>query len=99
MLKTFSHILFSIVLIFSILGPSITKLCNSDLQAIVIVDSSEEDKSGKSEKVVDEKILQNSTVYPKDTFFIQKKTGFDQYLDTVSNYDSKILLPPPKHII
>lgn len=99
MLKTFLHFLFSIVLIFSILGPSISKLCHSDLQAIVIMDASEEDKSGKTEKVVEEKILQNITSYAKGLFLIPKKSEFDHYFDMVSNYVSKILLPPPKHII
>ncbi len=99
MLKTFLHFLFSIVLIFSILGPSISKLCHSDLHAIVIMDTSEEDKSGKAEKVVEEKILQNITSYAKVLYFISKKSEFNNYLDTVSNYVSKILLPPPKHII
>jgi len=97
--KNFLHFLFSIALIFSILGPSISKLYNSDLQAIVFLDSSEEEKSGKTEKDVEEKLLQKIIVYGQVLFFLRNKTEFDQYLDTESNYVSQILLPPPEHMI
>jgi hypothetical protein len=85
------------VLIVSILGPPISKWYNSDLQAIVMMDTSEEDKSGKTENDVEEKMLQNITAHVKVLFFIPKKIGYDHYLDTDSNYVSKIVLPPPKH--
>ncbi len=98
MLKSFIYITLAIVLIFSILAPSVFSLC-SETDAIVLLDTTEEEKSEKVEKELEEKILNLYTSDNKSTISLKKRSTIQFYLEFNMDHTLKVLLPPPEHII
>ena len=98
MLKSFIYITLATVLIFSILAPSVFSLC-SETDAIVLLDTTEEEKSEKVEKELEEKILNLYTSDNKSTISHKKRTMIQFYLEFNTDHTLKVLLPPPEQII
>ena len=69
------------------------------MDAIVLVENSEEEKSEKTEKNLDEKVLNLYTLHKKLSFSLKKKAANPFYLDSNTDYTLKVLVPPPKQII
>ncbi len=88
----------SSVLIFSILAPSVINLC-SETDAIVLLETSEEEKSEKAEKELEEKVLNLNTLNKKLSFSHKKKAANSFYLDSNTDHTLNVLVPPPKQII
>lgn len=88
----------SAVLIFSILAPSVINLC-SETDAIILVENSEEEKSEKTEKNLDEKVLNLYTLHKKLSFSLKKNATNQFYLDSETDHTLKVLVPPPKQFI
>ena len=86
------------VLIFSILAPSVFSLC-SETDAIVLLDASEEKKSEKAEKELEEKVLNLYASNEKSTFPLKKRTTNPFYLESNTDHTLKVLLPPPEQLI
>ena len=98
MLKSFIYITLATVLIFSILAPSVFSLC-SETDAIVLLDTTEEEKSEKVEKELEEKILNLYTSDNKSTISLKKRSTIQFYLKFNTDHTLKVLLPPPEQII
>jgi len=90
--------MFATVLIFSILAPSVSSLC-FETDAIVLLDTSEEEKSKKTEKDLEEKILNLYTLKNKSTFSLKKRATNLIYLESSIDHTLKVLLPPPEQYI
>ena len=88
----------SSVLIFSILAPSVINLL-TETESFAFVDTTEEEKSEKLEKEIEEKIIQFSYSDINSLESLIKNTSFYYYIENNSNHYSKIVLPPPEHII
>jgi len=97
-LKSFIYITLATVLIFSILAPSVFSLC-SETDAIVLLDTTEEEKSEKVEKELEEKILNLYTSDNKSTISLKKRSTIQFYLEFNTDHTLKVLLPPPEQII
>ncbi len=97
-LKSFIYIILSTVLIFSILAPSVINLC-SETEAIVLLETSEEEKSEKAEKELEEKVLNLYSLNKKLSFYLKKKAANPFYLDSNTDHTLKVLVPPPKHTL
>jgi peptidoglycan hydrolase CwlO-like protein len=95
MLKSFVYIMLSSVLIFSILAPSVVNLL-TETDTYIYNDTTEKEKSEKSEKDIEEKIIQLS--YSLNAL-IKQSSFYYYYIENNSNHYSKIVLPPPEHII
>lgn len=100
MLKTVTFSLLSIMLVISILAPSIETLCKSDHENILVIDSNEEENNKKeSEKKFDQKELfftnstENRSIYLGQEI-IRIQTGLVYY----SGFSAEIVLPPPQHM-
>ncbi len=98
MLKSFVFIMLSSVLIFSILAPSVINLL-TETESFAFVDTTEEEKSEKLEKEIEEKIIQLSYADINSFQSLIKNSSFYYYIENNSNHYSKIVLPPPEHII
>ena len=98
MIKSCIYILLKTVLIFSILAPSVFSLC-SEIDTIVLLDTTEEDKPEKTEKDIEEKILHLYALNNKSTFSIKKRVTHLMYLESNIDHTLKVLLPPPKQNI
>ena len=96
-IKSCIYILLKTVLIFSILAPSVFSLC-SEIDTIVLLDTTEEDKPEKIEKEIEEKILHLYTLNNKSTFSLKKRATHLIYLES-NDHTLKVLLPPPKQNI
>lgn len=99
MLKSTVYILLSSILIFSILAPSVLNLL-SETESFVLLDTTEEEKSEKTEKTEkEEKILQYSFSDIDSLLSEKVNSSVFHYLETHTNHFSKVILPPPEHII
>lgn len=100
MLKTIAFPLIAIMLIFSILAPSVVPLLEKDYDIFVLLDNSEDEKSKdkESEKKFDEKdmFLSNSLVSNCD-FFQNQVQNYTTYVSFNSDFKADILLPPPRN--
>ncbi|MDA9341797.1 hypothetical protein OAD06_03325 [Flavobacteriaceae bacterium] len=85
-------------MIFSILAPTVFNLC-SETDTIVLLDSTEEEKSEKTEKDIEEKIINYYTLNDKSLSFLKKRTAQLIYLESNIDYTLKVLLPPPEQHI
>ena len=97
MLKSFVYIMLSSVLIFSILAPLVINLL-TETDTYVYIETTEKEKSEKSEKDIEEKIIQLSYSDIDSLNALINKSSF-YYIENNSNHYSKIVLPPPEHII
>ena len=103
MLKSFVYIMLSSVLIFSILAPSVVNLL-TETDTYIYNDTTEKEKSEKSEKDIEEKIIQlsyslNALIKQSSFYFDFWDKAYYYYIENNSNHYSKIVLPPPEHII
>ncbi|WP_139063734.1 hypothetical protein [Flagellimonas eckloniae] len=101
MLKTIAFPLIAIMLIFSILAPSVLPLLDKDYDMFVFLDNSEEEKSKEkeSEKKFDEKDMfyTNSLVSNCD-YFQNQSQNYAIYINFSSDFKADILLPPPRKL-
>jgi hypothetical protein len=88
----------SSVLIFSILAPPIINLL-SETESFVYIEKTDEEKTEKIEKDIEEKIIQFSNSNLKLSNSLNKNNSVFYYIENISNHYSKIVLPPPEHII
>ena len=95
MLKSIIYIILSTVFIFSILAPSVINLY-SNADTIVLLDTTEEEKSEKTEKDIEEKIINFYNLNDKSTSFFKKRTAQLIYLESNIDHTLKVLLPPPE---
>lgn len=98
MLKKISHLFLSLVLSISILAPSVYLLFSSETEIVVLMDTSEKEKEGKSEIDLEEKILQDLASSANLEQMIPKKTSSTYYLETQSSHLADVLDPPPERI-
>jgi len=101
-LKTIAFPLIAVMLIFSILAPSLIPLLDNDYDIIVLMDNNEEEKSKEkeSEKKFDEKNLFLSSFTSSDSMFFQNPNqGCNRYLFSNSDFKVEILLPPPRKLV
>lgn len=101
MLKTIAFPLISLVLIFSVLAPSIMPLMDKDSAIVILMDNNEEEKSNEkeSEKKFSEKDLFLNHFAVNGSFFIQSNESEDTgYLFLISDFKAEILLPPPENL-
>lgn len=95
MLKSFIYITLASILTFSILAPSVINLCTGS-SAIVLLDANEEEKSEKVEKNIEDKILNQFEIVDTSNLIYIKKSKFQHYLESNSDYTIQVLLPPPE---
>ncbi|SNY94820.1 hypothetical protein [Flagellimonas pacifica] len=101
MLKTIAHPMICLMLIFSILTPSIISLLNKDCAVVVLLDTNDEEKQEKeSEKKIGEK---NLFAGPFDMnnglFFDLTEVENIEYLLFNTDYMAEIFLPPPEKLV
>ena len=101
MLKSFTFSLLSIILVISILAPSIEALCNSNYDNVLVMDFNEEENNKKeSEKKFDQKELFFNNYFESRSLYLgQKITKTQTSLLTYSDFCSEIVLPPPERLI
>jgi hypothetical protein len=98
MLKSFLFLSLSFVLTFSILGPTFLKLYNSDLDAIVLVDSQEEDQQKKTGSEIDDvKIIEKILSDLRGINNPDGKLLSDSHKNISSGDYLEIQLPPPRY--
>lgn len=97
MLKSFLFLSLSLVLTFSILGPSFLKLYNSDMEAIVLVDTPEEEQQKKTgSETEDIKIIEKSLLDFRGINNPDGKLLTDGHKNISSGDYLEIQLPPPR---
>ncbi|RDY59673.1 hypothetical protein [Flagellimonas nanhaiensis] len=102
MLKTFAFPLVALMLIFSILAPSIITLVDRDCAIVALVDKNDEEKKQdkESEKKFSEKDLFLGKIETSSNYFLQGKKSVQKgYILKHSDYKAEILLPPPEQLI
>ena len=100
MLKSILFVSLSFVLTFSILGPSFLKLYNSDLEAIVLVETSEKEQQNKTGSEIDDiKILKLSHSDARFAVYHNGKLLSDCHQDISSGDYLEIQLPPPRYSV
>lgn len=98
MLKSFLFLSLSMVLTFSILGPSFLKLYDSDLDAIVLVDTPEEEQQKKTgSEIEDIKIIEKIRLDLRDINNPEGKLLSDGHKNISSEDYLEIQLPPPRY--
>ena len=102
MLKAFAFPLIALMLIFSILAPSVITLVDRDCAIAALVDNSEEEKKPEkeSEKKFSEKDLFLGQIETSGNYSVQGKNSVQKgYILKHSDYKAEILLPPPEQLI
>ena len=85
----------SSVLIFSILAPSVISIF-TETESFVFLDTSEEEKTEKIEKDIEEKILQYSSPTLNTSVSIKENKIVFYCLEDHTDHYSKIIIPPPR---
>ncbi len=98
MLKSIVYVILSSILIFSILAPSVINLL-TETESYVFVEKTDEEKTEKLEKDIEEKILQNSFSDIDSLLSENLITTVFYYIENNSNHYSRIVIPPPDYII
>jgi|GEM_PF-3172912 len=99
-LRNFTKFLLSLVLCLSLITPAIVNIVNYDSDTVIISNLLEEENQNKTPTDLEEKKV---VVYNFSNFGIslfskrQLKNLF--YMESDSNFTSKILLPPPEFFI
>ncbi|MDT0606464.1 hypothetical protein [Croceitalea rosinachiae] len=101
MLKSFTFSLIAIMLVISILAPSIEALCKSDHESAVTMDLNEEENNKKeTEKKFDEnELFFSNSIENKSIYLTQQLTRNQAYLLFYADVSTEIILPPPKRVI
>ncbi len=101
-LKTIAFPLIAIMLIFSILAPSLIPLMDKEFDIAVLVDANEEEKSKEkeSEKKFDEKnLFLDDSSSSNSLYLLNSGQDFSRYVFSNSDFKAEILLPPPQEFI
>lgn len=101
MLKTVALPFIAVMLIFSILAPSLVPLIGEDYEMAVLWDTGEEEKNSdnESEKKLGEKDLFLNKPHFSSTDFSQNEPEkFVCYFFSYSVFEADILLPPPEEM-
>ncbi|MGX1927870.1 hypothetical protein [Flagellimonas sp. 2504JD4-2] len=101
MLKSIAHPLICIMLIFSILAPSIAPLVDKECAVAMLMDTNDEEKSKdkEAEKKIGEKDLFSGPFSMDGDFFLQLANAENpDYLFLNSDFMVEILLPPPEKL-
>lgn len=100
MLKSFTFSILSILLVVSILAPSVEALYTSDSESILVMDLNEEENGKETEKKFDEKEMFFSNSIVNKTFFYKEQlTAAQTYSLIYSEVSTEVVLPPPKRLI
>jgi hypothetical protein len=101
MFKSFSFSLVALLLVVSILAPSIEALCKSDYETMLVIDLNEEENNSKeSEKKFDQKeLFFTNSIESRSLYLGQENIRSQTYLLSYSDFSSEIILPPPKSLI
>jgi hypothetical protein len=101
MFKSFSFSLVALLLVVSILAPSIEALCKSDYETMLVIDLNEEENNSKeSEKKFDQKeLFFTNSIESRSLYLGQEHIRSQTYLLSYSDFSSEIILPPPKSLI
>jgi hypothetical protein len=100
MFNSFSFSGIALLLVFSLLAPSIETLCASDYESVLAMDFNEDENNSKeSEKNFDHKELFFDNAIGNKNIYIDQQTIRNQtHILFYSNLSSEILLPPPKDL-
>ena len=99
MVKSFILVMLSVALTCSIIAPALNVLLDFNVDSIVLNDFSEEEPSKGEQENYEEGII----LFAFDKFELSnvssrtKLSGF--YTEGICMFNSKILLPPPEHIL
>ena len=85
-------------MIFSILAPSVISIL-TETESFVFLETSEEEKTEKIEKEIEEKILQNSLPILNKSLSLKENKLVFYCLEDHTDHYSKVILPPPEQII
>ena len=98
MLKSLAFSLLSLMLVISILAPSIEVLCKSDYDNMLVMDFNEEENNKEeSEKKFDQKkLFFSSSIENKSHYLAEEITRIQIGLYPYSDFSVEIVLPPPK---
>ncbi|MBS9463334.1 hypothetical protein KIM67_13025 [Flagellimonas sp. 389] len=100
MLRTISFPCIALLLIFSILAPSIMPLLSQKHDIVVLADTNEEEKNHEkeSEKKFDEKdLFLPKYVSPHFILLQNKNLNHIGYTFPASNFNADIVVPPPRN--
>ena len=95
MFKFIIHISLTILLVFSILAPSIVELI-SDIEIVQIADINDKEKKEKLEKDIEEKIIQPTELEENLVFSNINNNSNFYYLKKHSNIFFDLISPPPE---
>ncbi len=101
-LKTIAFPLIAMMLIFSILAPSLAPLIDEEFDIAVLVDSGEDEKNKEkeSEKKFDEKnLFLDDSSSSNSLYLLNQDQGFSRYVFSNSDFKAEILLPPPRELV
>ncbi len=100
MVKTFSVLLLSFSLLFSIVGPSVLKVLDFENNEVILIDSEEESQNKEGEISLEEdiKIIQSLSKAP-NLYLDEDGIAFNFYEEDSSIYSASIHLPPPEFFI
>ncbi|MEZ4809704.1 MAG: hypothetical protein R2819_05030 [Allomuricauda sp.] len=102
MLKTIAFPFIAVLLIFSLLAPSIVTLLDKDSNIAFFMSPEEEEKKNEkeSEKKIDGKNLFLTHFVSSDHFVSQERDlASSGYLPSVLDYEADILVPPPRRLV
>ena len=101
MFKSITFSLLSLMLVVSILAPSIEAICKSDYDNILVIDSNEEENNkNESEKKFDLKeLFFTNTIENKSLYLAENISRIQTFSPSYSNFSAEILLPPPQNLI
>lgn len=101
MLKSFSFSLIAILLVVSVLAPSIETLCKTDYENAVVMDFNEEENNKKeAEKEFDEQeLFFSSSIENRSLHLTQQLTSNRAYLLFYLDVSAEVILPPPKRVV
>ena len=100
--KNIAFPLVALMLIFSILAPSVITLADRDCAIAALVDTNDEEKKQEkeSEKKFSEKDLFFGKIETSSNYFLQGKNSVQKgYILKPSDFKAEILLPPPEQLI
>lgn len=100
MLKSLLFSLLSILLVISILVPSIEILCEKDVEKVLVMDlNEEENNSNETEKKFDQKKLFFTNLNQKGNLqFFQEIIKSQTSLIPYSDFSFEIIVPPPERL-
>ena len=101
MVKSFTYSLLAMMLVVSILAPSIEALCKSNYDTVLAMDLNEEENNNKElEQKLDQNELFFSNYLEKvNLYFSEENTKSQTSLLPYSDFSAEIVVPPPERFI